>query len=447
MLPLIVAAVAAALAPGDFAAPAGAERFAAISLVNATRLPAGLEIAIGSATRRATPLFEQDRVWEPRLDNGYPNVVYDLAGAASPWLLWYGGCGSAMNCRHQFLLYANSSDGKKRPRPPPLPNKHTHTHTNTNTTPSILPRSRFLPAHGTSWVCPGLVWNKPSLGRYDASKYFPAIPKAQAKENNIVMYGGGLGMYKDHHEVDPSKRYKLAGGSPAGCYSSDGSGDCAVATAASPDGINDWKVIQKLAFSKPWRPDCHTNLFYDTVLGEYLMTTRDMTKSGRSIGLGASTTGGSFEFKQPPTIVEIGTGAQQLYSQITFRFYNILLGIAMVLDADDMSKPGSPPPLWLTSTLTGRGAQARPLALPDVLGRRSDRAIWVELGGQGWADRQRIYSRRAGKGPETKPSTVRTSVCDSAEAHPQTGSYDSYVCFAAHQLPSARARRERALVL
>ena len=204
MLPLIVAAVAAALAPGDFAAPAGAERFAAISLVNATRLPAGLEIAIGSATRRATPLFEQDRVWEPRLDNGYPNVVYDLAGAASPWLLWYGGCGSAMNCRHQFLLYANSSDGKKRPRPPPLPNKHTHTHTNTNTTPSILPRSRFLPAHGTSWVCPGLVWNKPSLGRYDASKYFPAIPKAQAKENNIVMYGGGLGMYKDHHEVDPS---------------------------------------------------------------------------------------------------------------------------------------------------------------------------------------------------------------------------------------------------
>ena len=77
------------------------------------------------------------------------------------------------------------------------------------------------------------------------------------------MYGGGLGMYRDLHETNPALRYKISGGSPAGCYSDDGDTDCVVGTAGSPDGINNWTDVKALGFPKPWRPDCHTNLFYD----------------------------------------------------------------------------------------------------------------------------------------------------------------------------------------
>jgi hypothetical protein len=147
---------------------------------------------------KGNPLFEQDKPWEPRIDNGYPNVVYEPRSTLSPpWRMWYGTCGASDSCGHQFLLYADSPDG--------------------------------------------LNWTKPDLGRYNLSKYFPEA-KSFGKNNNIIMYGGGLGIYHDHHEVDPDKRFKISGGSPAGCYNVDGSSTCVVGTAASPDGISNWTV-------------------------------------------------------------------------------------------------------------------------------------------------------------------------------------------------------------
>lgn len=93
-------------------------------------------------------------------------------------------------------------------------------------------------------------------------------------------------MYHDTHEPNASLRYKISGGSPAGCYSVDGASDCAVATAGSPDGITSWSDVAPLRFAKPWRPDCHTNLFFDTRKGEYMMTTRDYTRgTGRDISM------------------------------------------------------------------------------------------------------------------------------------------------------------------
>ena len=60
------------------------------------------------------------------------------------------------------------------------------------------------------------------------------------------MYGGGLGIFFDEHETNPALRYKISGGSPAGCYSDDGNEDCLVGTAGSPDGINDWSDAKSL---------------------------------------------------------------------------------------------------------------------------------------------------------------------------------------------------------
>ena len=44
--------------------------------------------------------------------------------------------------------------------------------------------------------------------------------------------------------------------------------------------------LQPLGFAAPWRPDCHTNLFYDAPLRQYIMTTRSYADpNGRLISI------------------------------------------------------------------------------------------------------------------------------------------------------------------
>ena len=201
------------------------ERFSALSVLP----PApGLRPVIGSVTKHpANPLFTQDRLWETHLDNSYPNVVHAPGDRNGDWQLWYGN----YNAAGQYLQFANSTDG--------------------------------------------IQWTKPDLGRYKlTAKQFPGLAHL-GTHNNIIMFGGGLGMYRDLHEKDPSRRMKITGGAPAGCYSANGAEDCVTGTAASPDGINNWTDVTKLDFPPPWRPDCHTNVFFDERLKQYIMTTRD----------------------------------------------------------------------------------------------------------------------------------------------------------------------------
>ena len=387
MFHLYNAVLRGAAGPGgwDPVSPDGAVRHAAIGLFAPT---AGLVPTQATVEKhRANPLFGQDRPWETRIDNGYPNVVYDPSAPDGPWRLWYGNIGDG----GQYLLFANSSDG--------------------------------------------LGWGKPDLGRYDLAHRWPKL-RAIGTRNNIVMFGGGLGVYRDVHETNASRRYKISGGAPAGCYDATGDTDCVVGTAASPDGIGDWTDVQPLGFPAPWRPDCHTNLIWDEPLGQYIMTTRDYENpdgrlisiartggKGRSVfekngswsvlyrdaypdaqGIGSCfklsagraeeqcaaaclktpscrffwtytegkdagncclkssilgkkllkpacpdcgglfvVMGGKevrvnstqFDAWEPPVIVERGTAAHQLYSQITWRFYDIFLGVVMTFDAED----------------------------------------------------------------------------------------------------------------
>ena len=99
----------------------------------------------GVASRKPSPLFGQDEPWEPRLDNGYPNVVAP-ATEGGAWQLWYGDC--VKGCATQLLLYANSTDG--------------------------------------------VAWRKPKLGLFDVGTVRPDL-QAIGTRNNIVLEGGGIG--------------------------------------------------------------------------------------------------------------------------------------------------------------------------------------------------------------------------------------------------------------
>eukprot|EP00038_Savillea_parva_P016737 m.17866 g.17866 ORF g.17866 m.17866 type:complete len:521 (-) comp3542_c0_seq1:152-1714(-) len=361
-------------------------KHAFIGIVDNTTV-SGLAIQIGKVEKYSgNPLFQQDKPWEPRLDNGYPNVVYDTASGLAgdgPWRLWYGGLGSD-EASGQYLYYANSSDG--------------------------------------------LSWTKPDLNRYDLSEKWSKEPWAHkvGKHNNIIMYGGGLGIYHDLHDPDPTQRYKISGGSPAGCFSDDGSTDCVTATAGSPDGIHNWTRVSPLTFAPPWRPDCHTNLFYDDRHSEYRMTTRDYTSStGRDIAITTSSIGrgrdggavgsvGSapsgvdmFGNWSSPIIVETGTEDHQLYSQITFPFYDVYLGIVMVYDATNGHVGPTAGHVHCRLAWSGDG-------LTD----------WQ------WVDAKYAWSHDSSAIPEFIPKG-------------ELGDFDSHICFAAHvpiRLPDGTVR-------
>ena len=282
------------------AAPYTTSKYAAIVL--AGKLPDGLSRATGVASRDPSPLFGQDKPWEPRLDNGYPNIVAPAAEGGA-WQLWYGDC--VKGCATQLLLYANSTDG--------------------------------------------VAWHKPELGLFHLGTVRPDL-QAIGTRNNIVLEGGGIGVYHDPAEPDAARRYKAFGpgcyGRDAGCHlewDTHGGGlwggwPTSDDLAYSADGLH-WTGLGKVKWPSPQRYDCHNTLVRDH-RGSFVATTRDgfSAAPGRAIGIALSQAGAealAFNTSRAPKLTLAGSLAHQLYSQITFPWLDVWLGINMVYDAQD----------------------------------------------------------------------------------------------------------------
>jgi hypothetical protein len=124
----------------------------------------------------------------------------------------------------------------------------------------------------------GLTWEKPSLGLYDVKEVRPDLAK-YGKNNNIIMKGGGLGIYKDMHDTNASRRFKCFG---QGCAGASG-------TAVSADGFR-WTDPVNIKFPSPQRYDCHNQVLYVPEEKAYIATTRDGFSGpvGRTIGIAKS---------------------------------------------------------------------------------------------------------------------------------------------------------------
>jgi hypothetical protein len=154
---VFLSTVAAVIAQHDWTNTGALQKFPLFSVV-ATK-EAGVSTEIGTTHKyEGNPLWGQDVPWEPRLDNGYPNVIYDPSDPLGAWRMWYGA---------SLWEYATSSDGIK--------------------------------------------WTKPDLGMFDLSTWDRKWAK-YGKHNNVIMHCEGCGIYKDIHEPDPQKRFKAFGG-------------------------------------------------------------------------------------------------------------------------------------------------------------------------------------------------------------------------------------------
>ena len=249
----------------------------------------------------ANPLLVQDVPWEPRLDNGYPNVIFD----GVRFEIFYGNCidapyAGATGCSQQTLHYANSTDG--------------------------------------------LAWRKPDLGLFNLSAkgWVQDRLKPYGTHNNIVMHGGGIGVRDDRaREPNASCGFKGFGeGQFTGAIADD------VVThgvGCSPDGLH-WGAPPvgggggAVAIPDPQRYDTHNNVIWHAARGEYLYTTRSgfSGSPGRSIGMALGERGAF-----APDAVDAGgfattfagAGDAQLYAQLTFPFLDVWLAHVMVYES------------------------------------------------------------------------------------------------------------------
>ncbi|MFN0078379.1 MAG: hypothetical protein ACKVY0_18135 [Prosthecobacter sp.] len=180
------------------------------------------KLVLGTPEKHAAnPLFQADRPWENSMNNLYPNVVWDEQEQV--FKLWYKCVladkeviaqmdrPSTVHDVGWYLLYATSKDGVK--------------------------------------------WDKPALGLHQF---------ASSTANNIVARDcPNVGVFKDLHDADASRRYKMV--------SDVGLGKPQVRFSA--DGIHWGEAINAKGFGAQ-NGDTHNNAFWDKRSGKYLWFTK-----------------------------------------------------------------------------------------------------------------------------------------------------------------------------
>jgi len=184
------------------------------------------KLEVGTVKKHsANPLFIEDNPWEMRFDNLYGNVIYDEEDKLykcwySPFIVDSTAHGMSMEQRNRKykspknremgICYATSKDGVK--------------------------------------------WEKPTLGLVEYN---------DSKQNNIVWRGPhGAGVFKDMHEKDEAKRYKMIFQGLAVSYSA--------------DGIH-WSDKTKVK-GVSVAGDTHNNAFWAPSLNKYVGITRSWIK-------------------------------------------------------------------------------------------------------------------------------------------------------------------------
>lgn len=180
------------------------------------------KIVLGSPVKHeGNPLFQADQPWENSLNNLYPNVLWDEEEKI--FKLWYkcvladkeaiakmDGPGTVHDVGW-YLLYATSRDG--------------------------------------------IAWDKPKLGLHK----FDGDPGT----NIVARDCPNAGVFKDKHDPDPSRRYKMV--------SDAGLGKPQIRFSA--DGIHWGPAIAAAGFG-PQNGDTHNNAQWDGQLGKYLWFTK-----------------------------------------------------------------------------------------------------------------------------------------------------------------------------
>ena len=220
----------------------------------------------------ANPLFGEEKKWEQRFDNFYGSIVYEEDEGL--YRLWWNPFiydkDEGAEERENGLTYAYSKDG-------------------------------------INWVKPEL-----NLVEYEGST-----------KNNLINRdsGHGHGIFKDEHEKDPKKRYKMIAQKSG------------VSVAYSADGFkwSEWKRIFQA------KADTHNNVFWAPTLNKYVAISREFAgdknkdRSSRRV-VARSQSDDFLSGWEKDRVVFDGGRDYQIYSNAVFFHADVYLGLIAIFD-------------------------------------------------------------------------------------------------------------------
>ena len=242
------------------------------------------KLTLGEITKYPqNPLFGEDKPWEPRLDNVYANVIYDVEEKL--YKCWY----------NPFIIDARVTHTPLEKRHPDCGNYM-----------DVKPSEREM---GLCYACStdGIHWEKPELGliEFDGNK-----------QNNILMRRvNGAGVFKDARETDSARRYKMFF-----C------GEPQMTVAFSADGL-EWS--QPLPIPQVEAHGTHLNAFWAETLGKYVGITRQHARNIRLV-----TRTESLDFVQwtpDESILEGPSPLLQAHDMIVFPTCGIYIGLIGIM--------------------------------------------------------------------------------------------------------------------
>jgi hypothetical protein len=253
----------------------------------------GVRLRLGRFEKSTgNPLFGADQPWEVRMDNLYPNVIFD------PSTRQYG-------CWYSPFIVDPAT---------------------TNTSPEKRRKLKYLDVlnraadkremalcYATS--TDGIHWKKPALG---FSEY------RGSTQNNIVLRlpakgPHGSGVFRDAHEMDPARRFKAF-------YSF----NHGLQWTGSPDGMHWNPPVDCSGVQVPG--DTHNCLLWAPTIGKYVAFTRTWDRV-RQV---ARTESADLKTWTPAEVALQGTDPQhQTYTIQVFQYAGVYLGLLMVLDVQN----------------------------------------------------------------------------------------------------------------
>ncbi len=227
--------------------------------------------------------------WEQRIDNGYPNVFYDEAY-------------KEYRCYYTCFIKDQASTEF---RPEQRINLEYPLHRYPPRTAGIL----------LTTSKDGIHWIRPSLGicEYEGSR-----------DNNILLTNvHGASVFRDEHETDPARRYKMAMRHDA---------HKKVAVSFSTDGIHWCDPIDLPNYNAPG--DTHNFAFWDDAIDRYVLITRLWAQG--VIRVVARSESEDFINWSPPVEIYRGDGFDdQLYSMPVFKLRDVYYGLGSVYHGGD----------------------------------------------------------------------------------------------------------------
>jgi hypothetical protein len=276
------------------------------------------KLTLGKVTKsKNNPLFAEDKLWEPRFDNLYANIIFDTTNNQAYYRCWYS----------PFIIdYATSKTKNKKKKPG-----------------SYIKRLREMNVkYGSKkrremGICyaiskDGINWEKPILNIVEFN---------DSKENNIVLRNNhGAGLFKDDFIGESNERYKLILADINErrmfiCTSNDGLKWSKPQVCPNIEEVSEDTKNRRIW----WNGDTHNNAIWAPTIEKYVLITRMWKKTkddnGRYIGIRIVGRSESLDYKTWTSTEPIFEGNHahlQIYSMPIFEYYGIYLGLPAIFN-------------------------------------------------------------------------------------------------------------------